>query len=171
MIFPEKAIPERNSAMTKTNVVRLLEAASIPFETMEYAVTEDDLSGVTVAKKTGLEPERVFKTLVAVGDKKGIAVFCIPCNTELDLKKAAIVSGNKKVEMLKLSELLPTTGYIRGGCSPVGMKKLYPTYIHESAQSLDKIYVSAGVRGAQVILSPTDLASFIGADFADLTRD
>lgn len=170
MIFPEKAIPERNSAMTKTNVVRLLEASSIPFETMEYAVTEDDLSGVTVAKKTGLEPERVFKTLVAVGDKKGIAVFCIPCNTELDLKKAAIVSGNKKVEMLKLSELLPTTGYIRGGCSPIGMKKAFPTYIDETCVLWDTIALSAGMRGMQIILAPDDVIRYVGMTSADLTE-
>lgn len=154
--------------MTKTNALRLLEAASVPFETKEYPVSEDDLSGVTVARKTGMEPERVFKTLVAVGDKKGIAVFCIPCNCTLDLKKAALISGNKKIEMLKLSDLLAATGYVRGGCSPIGMKKAYPTFIDETCALWDTIAVSAGVRGMQIIISPDDLIAYTGMIPTDL---
>jgi len=155
--------------MVKTNALRLVEAAGIEFDTLEYEVDESDLSGIHIAEQKHLDPDMVFKTLVTRGDKNGIAVFCIPVAMELDLKKCAQVSGNKKVEMIHVKELLGLTGYIRGGCSPVGMKKPYPTWIDETATLFDKIYVSAGVRGMQMHLSPVALADYIGAAFADVT--
>lgn len=155
--------------MNKTNAIRLLEAAGLPYEIREYDVNENDLSGTTVAQKTGLDPDRVFKTLVAIGDKCGICVFCIPVNCELDLKKAAFISKNKKVEMLHLNQLLPTTGYIRGGCSPVGMKKDYPTYIDESCILWDTIALSAGARGMQMLVAPGDIISLCSMQQADIT--
>ncbi|MHB8843047.1 MAG: Cys-tRNA(Pro) deacylase [Candidatus Aquicultor sp.] len=154
--------------MSKTNAIRILESKNIPHKIHQYEVNEDDLSGITVAKKIGADSDSVFKTLVAIGDKTGVCVFCIPVTAELNLKKAAIESGNKKIEMLKLKDLQTTTGYIRGGCSPIGMKKSFPTYIDETAQIFDKIFVSAGVRGLQVCLSPEDLINVAGAEFADL---
>jgi len=155
--------------MVKTNAVRLLTAAGIALETLEYEVDENDLSGMHIVELTGVDGDRVFKTLVTRGDKNGIAVFCIPVAMELDLKKCAQVSGNKKVEMIHVKELLGLTGYIRGGCSPVGMKKAYPTWIDETATLFDRIYVSAGQRGAQMLVSPVELAEYIGASFADVT--
>ena len=155
--------------MQKTNVMRMLDKAKIPYTTVSYEVDESDLSGVHIADTTGMNPETVFKTLVAKGDKNGFCVFCIPCAKEVDLKKAAKVTGDKKVEFLHLKDLLPTTGYIRGGCSPIGMKKRFPTFIHESAQNFDTISISGGMRGIQVLLSPTLLCDFIGAKFANLT--
>ncbi len=154
--------------MQKTNVMRMLDKAKIPYHTIEYEVDESDLSGVHIAQCTGMNPDTVFKTLVAKGDKTGFLVFCIPCDKEVDLKKAAKISNNKKVEFLHLKDLLPTTGYIRGGCSPIGMKKKFPTYIHETATLFDTISVSGGQRGLQVVLSPTALCDFIGAQFCDL---
>ena len=154
--------------MSKTNAIRILESHKIKFDTVSYEVDEDDLSGETVAVKAGANPETVFKTLVCVGDKTGHIVFCIPVTQELNLKKAANVSGNKKVEMIKLKDLLPLTGYIRGGCSPIGMKKLFPTYIDETAQIFENIFVSAGVRGTQVKLNPDDLIKIINGSYADL---
>lgn len=152
----------------KTNVVRILEANNIPHSTITYEVNETDLSGVTVANKIGIDAERVFKTLVTRGDKSGINVFCIPVTEELDLKKAATASGNKRVEMIKEKELLPLTGYIKGGCSPIGMKKKYPTYIDETAQLFDEIYVSAGIRGMQVKISPEDLIKVVDGVLVEL---
>lgn len=154
--------------MSKTNAIRILEAQNIKFETVSYEVDENDLSGETVAIKVGADPETVFKTLVCIGDKTGLIVFCIPVITELNLKTAAAVSENKKVEMIKLKDLFPLTGYLQGGCSPVGMKKLFPTYIDETAQLFENIYVSAGVRGTQVKLSPDNLLKIINAAYADL---
>lgn len=154
--------------MSKTNTVRILETSKIPHTTHEYEVNEDDLTGITVANKIGAEPESVFKTLVAEGDKSGNVVFCIPVTEELNLKKAASASGNKKVEMIKVKELLPLTGYIRGGCSPIGMKKKFPTYIDETAQLFEHIYVSAGIRGMQVNISPDDLLKITEAVYSDL---
>lgn len=151
-----------------TNAMRLLTQAGIEFETKEYEVDENDLSGETVAKKVGLDPDSVFKTLVTKGDKNGIAVFCIPVTGELDLKKAAKATGNKKIEMVAVKDLLGLTGYIRGGCSPVGMKKQYPTYIDETAVLFDKIAVSAGVRGCQVVLDPEKLTRYVNATQIDL---
>lgn len=157
--------------MQKTNVMRMLDKAKISYTTVTYDVDESDLSGTHIAECTGMNPETVFKTLVAKGDKNGFCVFCIPCAEEVDLKKAAKVTGNKKVEFLHLKDLLPTTGYIRGGCSPIGMKKKFPTYIHESAKNFDTISVSGGMRGLQVILSPTELAQFTDADFSNLIME
>ncbi|MEJ5262765.1 MAG: Cys-tRNA(Pro) deacylase [Ignavibacterium sp.] len=154
--------------MNKTNAIRILESHKINFEIAEYSVDEDDLSGETVAEKIGASHEEVFKTLVAKGDKIGYCVFCIPVNFELNLKKAAKASNNKSVELIKVKDLFPLTGYIRGGCSPIGMKKLFPTYIDETAQLFDKIYVSAGVRGMQIHINPVDLKNLISGEFADL---
>jgi Cys-tRNA(Pro)/Cys-tRNA(Cys) deacylase len=152
----------------KTNAVRLLEANNIIYSIVTYEVDESDLSGITVANKIGVEPERVFKTLVTRGEKTGINVFCIPVTEELNLKKAAVVCGDKKIEMIKEKELLPLTGYIKGGCSPIGMKKHYPTFIDESAQLFDEISVSAGIRGMQIMIKPEDLAKIFGNGFAVL---
>ena len=149
--------------------MRLLSAAGVAFRTAEYPWDESDLSGVHAAEALGMDPETVFKTLVARGDKTGPLVFCIPVAESLDLRKAAAASGNKRVELVPLKELLGLTGYVRGGCSPIGMKKHYPTCIDETAQLFDEIAVSAGMRGEQLILSPLDLAAFVGAAFSDLT--
>lgn len=155
--------------MTRTNVMRLLDAAGIAYETREYPWQEDDLSGTHAAQELGMPPEQVFKTLVARGDKTGPLVFCIPVEENLDLRKAASASGNKRVEMLPLRELTGLTGYQRGGCSPIGMKKKFPTCIDETAVLFDTIGVSAGMRGAQILLNPQALADYIGAQFAELT--
>ena len=156
--------------MVVTNAMRLLKAAGIPFETQEYTVDETDLSGVHIAQELGVDPDRVFKTLVARGTRGEIAVFCIPCAMELDLKKCAAVAGDKSYELVHVKELLGLTGYIRGGCSPVGMKKKYPTYMDETAMLWDTVYISAGVRGAQLVLSPASLAAYAQIQFADLIR-
>ncbi len=157
--------------MTKTNVMRLLEAAGIPYRTAEYEYDENNLSGLHAAEQVGIPVEQVFKTLVTRGDKTGILVFCIPVNMELDLKKAAAVSKNKRVEMTHMKELLALTGYIRGGCSPIGMKKKYPTFIDETCILFDEIAVSAGMRGEQVILAPQALMEFVEATEADITKE
>ena len=154
--------------MTKTNAMRLMAQAGIPIRVQEYAVDESDLSGLHAAEELGMPPEQIFKTLVARGDKTGICVFCIPVCCELDLKKAAKISKNKKVEMIHGRELLGLTGYIRGGCSPVGMKKQYPTYIEEAALLYDEIGVSAGARGVQMLLSPEALIEYSRMTAADL---
>lgn len=156
--------------MTTTNVMRILTKAGISFSHAEYEVDESDLSGVHVAQMLGVDPDCVFKTLVAKGEKKGLHVFCIPVAEKLDLKKCAQAAGEKKIEMIHVKDLLGLTGYIRGGCSPIGMKKKYPTTLDETAVLFEKIYVSGGQRGVQVILSPEELAGYIGADFADLTK-
>lgn len=155
--------------MVKTNAMRLLQTAKIPFRMMEYEVDENDLSGVHVATQLGQPVEQVFKTLVLKGEKTGYLVCCIPVAEELDLKKVAKAAGDKKVEMIAMKELLPVTGYIRGGCSPIGMKKQFPTFIDETAMLFDEIAVSAGIRGAQIILSPDALLQYTGATFVDLT--
>ncbi len=156
--------------MTKTNAIRLVENANIKYETIEYPVDESDLSGTHIAEVIGVDPDCIFKTLVCADDKGGHHVFCIPVAYELDLKKCAVAAGVKRVEMIPVKELLPLTGYIRGGCSPVGMKKKFPTYIDETATLSQKIYVSGGMRGLQMILSPEELAGFIDAKFADLIK-
>lgn len=155
--------------MVKTNVMRLLEQAKLSYTTKEYEVDEQDLSGEHVAKQVGMASEQVFKTLVARGDKNKIFVFCIPVNAELNLKRAAALVLEKKIEMVHVKELLSLTGYIRGGCSPIGMKKKYPTYIDETAQLFDTIAVSAGVRGCQIVMNPDDLKEYIDGVYADLT--
>ena len=156
--------------MTKTNALRLLESAKIDFETVEYTVDESDLSGMHISEILGQDPDCIFKTLICVDDKGYHHVFCIPVAYELDLKKCAVAAGVKRVEMIPVKELLPLTGYIRGGCSPVGMKKKFPTYIDETATLCEKIYVSGGMRGLQMILSPTDLAEYVNAKFSDLIK-
>ena len=156
--------------MTITNAMRLLKQAGIEYGTSEYEVDESDLSGVHAAQMLGVEPDQVFKTLVARGERTGIGVFCIPVAEELDLKKCAAAMGDKKVEMIHVKELLGLTGYIRGGCSPIGMKKKYPTWIDEIATLFDRIYVSAGMRGQQLIVDPEDLRAYTCAKFADLTK-
>ena len=152
----------------KTNVARLLDHDNIKYELVAYEVDENDLSAVHVAESLGEDIKQVFKTIVLHGDKSGNIVCVVPGDAEVDLKKAAQVSGNKKCSPLPLKELLPTTGYIRGGCSPIGMKKHFPTYIDSSARNFGDIYVSAGGRGMQVRLSPDDLALMSKAAFADL---
>jgi len=155
--------------MVKTNVMRMLSAAKIPFEVMEYPVDESDLSGIYIADQIGLPRAQVFKTLVAKGDKTGHLVFCIPCAEELELRHAASITGNKKIEMVHVKDLLGLTGYIRGGCSPIGMKKKFPTYVDESALTFERITVSAGVRGAQLLLNTAELLQFTQAKTAALT--
>ncbi len=154
--------------MIKTNVTRLLKQAGICFETKEYSWDESDLSGLHAAQQIGMSPEEVFKTLVARGAKGGLYVFCIPVSCSLDLRKAAQAAGEKSISMIHVNELLPMTGYLRGGCSPIGMKKKLPTFIEETAQIYDAIAVSAGQRGVQVVLKPQTLADYTGAAFADL---
>lgn len=153
---------------TKTNAIRLVQQAGIPCEERFYEFDENDLRGTHAASAIGMPEEQVYKTLVARGDHTGICVFCIPVCCELDLKKAAKISGNKKVELVAVKELLSLTGYIRGGCSPVGMKKKYPTYLEETCLLFDTIAVSAGARGHQLLINPQDLAAFVHADLVDL---
>ncbi|MCL3852359.1 MULTISPECIES: Cys-tRNA(Pro) deacylase [Parabacteroides] len=154
--------------INKTNVARLLDKAKIVYQLVPYEVDENDLSATHVAEQLGENVEQVFKTLILHGDKSGYFVCVIPGADEVDLKKAAKVSGNKKCEMIPVKELLPLTGYIRGGCSPIGMKKHFPTYIHLSAENFENIYVSAGQRGLQVLLAPADLIRETNASLADL---
>jgi Cys-tRNA(Pro)/Cys-tRNA(Cys) deacylase len=154
--------------MKKTNAVRLLEAAGIVFTAREYDVSDGEISGVAVAAKIGQEAERVFKTLVTNGKITGLNVFVIPSNAELDLKKAANAAADKSIEMIKSRELEPNTGYIHGGCSPIGMKKLFPTYIDETAQLYESINVSGGRIGLQVELSPDDIIQMTDAKYYDL---
>ncbi len=155
---------------SKTNAVRLLERAAIPHELREYAVDEDDLSAPHVAEAIGMPPDQVFKTLVARGDRTGVLMAAIPANTELDLKALAAASGNKKIEMAALKEVLPLTGYIRGGVSPVGGKKPYPVYIDETADLWDIISLSAGIRGCQMLLAPDDLARVVELHRAAISK-
>ena len=162
---------KKNSKTDKTNAMRQLDTAGIEYETDEYEYDESDLSGVHAAQALGVSEDEVFKTLVTRGDNNMLCVFVIPSGANLDLKKAAAASGNKRIEMIHLKELFDLTGYIRGGCSPIGMKKQFPTYIDETAVLFDKIYFSAGKRGVQIILPPETLADFIGAEVADLTKD
>lgn len=154
---------------TTTNAVRIVRQAKIPCREMFYEFDENDLNGNHAAKAIGKPAEEVFKTLVARGERTGINVFCIPVCFELNLKKAAKAAGDKNMELIHVKELLGITGYIRGGCSPVGMKKKYPTYIDETCQLYDEIAVSAGARGHQMILEPLALAELVNAKLADLT--
>ena len=148
-------------ATDKTNAARLLDKAAVPYELISYEVDETDLSAVHVASQLNEPVERVFKTLVLKGDKTEYFVCIIPGAEELDLKKVAKLSGNKNCEMLLMKDLLPITGYIRGACSPIAMKKHFPTYIHDTCRNFDKIYVSAGKRGLQLYLTPQDLINEI----------
>lgn len=154
----------------KTNVMRILDAAKIGYKPLEYEPDENNLSGVHVADQIGMPHDQVFKTLIAVGDKTGPVVFVIPCAMELDLKKCAAVSGNKRVELLPVKELLGLTGYVRGGCSPIGMKKHFPTYFDESAELFDEITVSAGIKGCQLLLKREDVIGVTSACCFDLTQ-
>ena len=148
----------------KTNAARLLDAAGIPYTLVPYEVDEEHLEASHVAQQLGEDLDRVFKTLVLRGDRNGLFVCVIPGSLEVDLKVAARISGNKSCAMIHVKELLPLTGYIRGGCSPIGMKKPLPTFLHESAFLWDSIYISAGVRGLQIGIAPQALKDFIGAD-------
>lgn len=153
---------------TKTNAVRIVQQAGIPCRECFYEYDEKDLSGTYAADAIGLPQEQVFKTLVARGAKLGIAVFCIPVCCELDLKKAAKAAGDKSIAMVTVKELLGLTGYIRGGCSPVGMKRKYPTYIDETCILYDEIAVSAGERGHQMLVPPEALADLVDAKLVDI---
>jgi len=152
----------------KTNAMRLLDSAGIDYSMASYDYDESDLSGVHAAQELGVSQDIVFKTLVTRGDGNAFFVFVIPVAESLDLKKAAKASGNKSIEMIHVKEILDITGYIRGGCSPIGMKKAYPTYIDETAVLFDEIYFSAGKRGVQIILNPETLAEVSNAEFVDL---
>lgn len=153
----------------KTNVMRILDKAKIPYKTKSYDFDLDDLSGVHAAKELGFDPDIVFKTIVTKGNKTGPIVFCLPCNKVLNLKHAAAVSGNKNVEMIHLKDLRTLTGYERGGCSPIGMKKEFPTFFDESVLKHNEISVSAGHRGQQVLISPLALITFIQAKIEKIT--
>ena len=154
--------------INKTNVARLLDKAKVAYQLVPYEVDENDLSAIHVAEQLGEDIEQVFKTLILHGDKSGYFVCVVPGDAEVNLKKAAKASGNKNCEMIPMKELLPLTGYIRGGCSPIGMKKHFPTYIHRTAEQFNKIYVSAGQRGLQIQISPADLLREARAELADI---
>lgn len=155
---------------TKTNATRLLESANVPFETLEYEVDENDLSGMHIASQLNIPPEQIFKTLVLKGEKLGYFVCCLPVCDELDLKKTAKAFGDKRCDLIPMKDLKDLTGYVRGGCSPVGMKKKFPTIFDETAELFDKIYVSAGMRGMQMVLEPGALIKFVDAKTADLVK-
>jgi Cys-tRNA(Pro)/Cys-tRNA(Cys) deacylase len=152
----------------KTNAARLLDKARIPYKLIPYEFDENDLAAQHVADSLGQDIARVFKTLVLHGDRTGHIVCVVPGNAEVDLKALAKASGNKKVEMIAMKDLLGVTGYIRGGCSPIGMKKRFPTFFHTSALDFDTIYVSAGVRGLQLEINPSELIRFVSATTADV---
>jgi Cys-tRNA(Pro)/Cys-tRNA(Cys) deacylase len=154
--------------MTKTNAARLLDSLGINYGLLEYEVDESDLSAISVATKLNLNIEQVFKTLVLKGDKSGYFVCIIPGGEELDLKKTALVSGNKSVAMIPVKDIQEITGYIRGGCSPLGMKRRYPAYIDEACILYDFIYISAGVRGLQIKITPADLIKSAACELAEL---
>lgn len=155
--------------IAKTNAARLLDAQKVPYELIPYQVDENDLGAQHIADQLGEDIQQVFKTLVLKGDKTGHFVCVVPGAEEVDLKLAAKVSGNKKCDLIPMKELLPLTGYVRGGCSPIGMKKAFPTYIHTTAQSYDHVYVSAGVRGLQLKIAPQDLVRMSHATVCHLT--
>lgn len=158
----------KNTKIEKTNAARLLDRAKISYELIPYTVDEDNLAATHVAEELGEDIATVFKTLILKGDRTGHFVCVIPGDKEVDLKAAARVSGNKKCDLIPMKELLPTTGYIRGGCSPIGMKKPFPTFIHTTALEHEHIYISAGVRGLQIKISPTSLISFVGASVEEI---
>lgn len=157
--------------ISKTNAARLLDKAGIPYELVPYEVDEENLDARHVAEQLGENIGQVFKTLVLRGDRSGVFVCVIPGDCEVDLKAAAKVSGNKSAAMIHVRELLETTGYIRGGCSPVGMKRAFPTYIHDSCSDFGHIYISAGVRGLQIKIVPADLIRFTRTCVAALTEN
>jgi len=157
--------------INKTNVARILDSKKISYELIPYIVDENNLAAQHIADELNEDINQVFKTLVLKGDRNGHFVCVIPGNHEVDLKKAAKLSGNKKAEMIPMKELLPVTGYIRGGCSPVGMKKPFPTWFHETCRNFPYIYVSAGVRGLQIKVAPQELVALVGASIADITAE
>ena len=157
--------------IAKTNVARLLDKAKVAYELIPYEVDENDLSAIHVAESLGENIEQVFKTLVLHGEKSGYFVCVIPGEQEVNLKKAAKVSGNKKCDLIPMKDLLPLTGYIRGGCSPIGMKKHFPTYIHERCSRFPHIYVSAGIRGLQIKIAPQDLIKEAKAEICSLVDE
>ena len=159
----------KNTDFPKTNAMRKLDSAKIPYEVKTYTVDENDLSGIHIADQIGIPYAQCFKTLVASGDKTGPLVFCIPCDLEIDLKRAAAVTGNKRLEMIHVKDLLALTGYIRGGVSPIGMKKRFPTYIDESCLGFERITVSSGTRGAQLLLKVAELLPFVDAKTVPIT--
>ena len=154
----------------KTNATRLLDKAGISYKMIPYEFDENDLAAQHVADSLGQDIARVFKTLVLHGDKTGYVVCVVPGNAEVDLKALAKASGNKKVEMIPMKELLPVTGYIRGGCSPIGMKKHFPTFFHSTALNFETIFVSAGIRGLQAEIAPSDLISFVRGTVAEVAK-
>ena len=151
----------------KTNAMRILESLSIPYSIHTYEYDEENLDAVHAAKSAGLDPEKVFKTIVLRNSRNEVYVFCLPAEFEISLKKARAITGSKDIDLIKQSELMPLTGYIRGGCSPLGMKKRYPTYIEETALLEDRIYISGGQRGIQLEVAPDDLRRAADAVFAD----
>ncbi|SIO44139.1 Cys-tRNA(Pro)/Cys-tRNA(Cys) deacylase [Singulisphaera sp. GP187] len=157
--------------MVKTNAVRLLERQGIGFELREYEFDPEDLAAETVARKVGLPPEQVFKTLVARGDKHGVCLAVVPGDAQLDLKALAKATGDKKVETVPLKEVEPLTGYIRGGVTALACKKNYPVFVDETAQLFDLISISAGIRGLQIVLAPDDYIRFVGATVAPIAKD
>lgn len=156
---------------TKTNAARLLDKAKIPYRLIPYKVDEEHLDALHVAAELGEDINCVYKTLILHGDRNGFLVCVIPGNREVDLKKAAKASGNKKVEMLPMKELLPTTGYIRGGCSPIGMKKPFPTYFQQEMEGLQEVFISAGMRGLQIGIAPGELIRYVNGTLCDLVSD
>ncbi|MDO5309148.1 MAG: Cys-tRNA(Pro) deacylase [Planctomycetia bacterium] len=160
-----------NHASEKTNVTRLLDAAQIPYSVQAYEVDPDDLSGMHIVEQLQCEPERLFKTLVMKGEKNGYFVCCLAVCDELDLKKVAKAFGDKKCDLIPMKELKDLTGYIRGGCSPIGMKKKFPTFIDETSILFEQIYVNAGQRGLMILLSPSDLARYVDATVCDLVKN
>ena len=154
---------------SKTNAMRILDSADIDYRVSEYEVDESDLSGTHAAEVLGIDPDIMFKTLVTRGNDNLLWIFVIPVKENLDLKKAAKVSGNKRIEMVHVKEILDLTGYVRGGCSPIGMKKQFPTFVEESAVLYDEIAISAGLRGQQILIAPQTLVTFIRGNFASLT--
>lgn len=155
----------------KTIAARMLDQQKIAYELREYEVNEDELDAITVARKVNMPPEATFKTLVARGDKTGVIMACIPGNAELDLKKFASATGNKKVELVAVKEIQALTGYIRGGVSPLGTKKKYPFYLDQTALDHERLSVSAGQRGIQMILAPADLQRAAAATLVDLVKE
>ena len=154
----------------KTNALRLAECAGLAFEAFEYDISDGRIDGNSIAEKLGRSPEEVFKTLVTQAPGHEYFVFIVPAAGELDLKKAAVAAGRKSIEMIPMKELLPLTGYIHGGCSPLGMKKLFPTFIDETAVLFDRIWVSGGKVGLNMSVPPEELAKVIGAVFADIAK-
>lgn len=155
----------------KTNAARLLDRAKVKYRLVPYKFDPDDLAAIHVAEELGEPIERVYKTLVLHGDRTGHFVCVVPGDKEVDLKKAAKVSGNKKAELIPMKELLPLTGYIRGGCTAIGMKKRFPVYLQQEAAGFDEFYVSAGQRGLQLALSPADYVAYTGSTLCDITAD